>query len=144
MKTRLTIHFCLLVLLCGFVLMAGCLEGGKVKVRFVSDVKPILEAQCVRCHNDETLMGGLNLMNRERAMQGSAHGPILTPGRPENSPLYRATLDEGDPAHAMPATGPKLTERDREILRQWIKQGAEWPEGPDGAMTPIRAALDEV
>ena len=107
------------------------------KVEFVNDVKPILQTQCVRCHNDQSLLGGLNLMNRELAMRGSKRGPVLIPGDAEKSPLYRVTLLPAEQDHAMPATGAKLTDAEKEIIRQWIDQGADWPEGAPGTMEPV-------
>lgn len=114
-------------------------SGGKgdSKVDFVNDVKPILQTQCVRCHNDQSLMGGLNLMNRELAMRGSKRGPVVIPGDAEKSPLYRVTLLPAEQDHAMPATGAKLTDGEKAILRQWIDEGAEWPEGPEGTLEPV-------
>ena len=76
-------------------------------------------------------------MNHELAMRGSNRGPILIPGDPEKSPLYRVTLLPEDQDHAMPATGAKLTDAEKRILFNWIKQGAEWPEGAEGAMSPV-------
>lgn len=118
--------------------------GATPEVDFVIDVKPILQSQCVRCHHDQAIMGGLNLMNRELAMRGSSRGPVIVPGEPEKSSLYRVTLLPEDQDHAMPATGAKLDDRDKEILRLWIEQGAHWPEGEEGIMAPIQIDLDRV
>ncbi len=125
---------------------AGGGDGGEAAgaVDFVTDVKPILQTQCVRCHNDETIMGGLNLMNREVAMRGSSRGPVIVPGEPEKSLLYRVTLMPEDQDHAMPATGAKLTEAEKKILYRWVKDGAEWPEGEAGTMLPIKLDVDKV
>lgn len=117
---------------------AGPEGGGTVgKVDFVNDVKPILQAECVRCHHDGAIMGGLNLMNRTVAMRGSKRGPVLIPGEPDKSSLYRVTLLPEDQDHAMPATGAKLTEEEKRLLYRWIDEGAEWPEGEAGTMQPI-------
>jgi len=109
-------------------------------VDFVADVKPVLEKHCIRCHNDEQLLGGLNLMNRTAMMRGSKSGPVLVSGDPEKSLLFNATgLEHGKDAKAMPATGPVLTPEEKEALRIWIETGAEWPEGNDGMIVPIKA-----
>lgn len=113
-------------------------------VDFVNDVKPILQTQCVRCHHDGAIMGGLNLMNRAAAMRGSSRGPVIVPGEPDKSPLYRVTLLPEEENHAMPATGPKLTEAEKKILHQWIEEGAPWPEGEEGTMEPIDLEVDKV
>lgn len=124
---------------------AGAGESEKTaSVDFVRDVKPILQAQCVRCHHDGAIMGGLNLMNREAAMRGSSRGPVIVPGEPEKSPLYRVTLLPEEENHAMPATGPKLTADEQQILHDWIEEGANWPEGDEGKMAPIDLESDKV
>lgn len=122
--------------------LGGCDPGapGKTdagRVDFVNDVKPILQTQCVRCHHDQAIMGGLNLMSRELALRGSNRGPVLIPGDPEKSPLYRVTLLPEEQDHAMPATGAKLTAEEKEIIRRWIQEGADWPEGPEGRLAPV-------
>jgi hypothetical protein len=126
------------------VALSGCGGGDESNstpagnsVDFVNDVKPILQVQCVRCHHDGAIMGGLNLMNRELAMKGSSRGPVIIPGEPEKSPLYRVTLLPEDKDHAMPATGAILTDAEKKILHQWIKEGANWPDGKPGTMQPI-------
>ena len=143
------------------VILAGVFTGGCKKssdpasealeaepadeIDFVNDVRPILETQCVRCHNDESLFGGLNLMTRAAAMKGSENGPILVPGHPDKSLLYAATgLEHGKDPKAMPATGPKLNDVEKELIRKWIEQGAEWPEGKDGNMAPLKIEPDKV
>ena len=127
--------------------LCGCADDGEdsdptggppvAKVDFVNDIKPILQAECVRCHHDGAIMGGLNLMNRTVAMKGSKRGPVLIPGEPEKSSLYRVTQLPEDQDHAMPATGAKLTDEQKQLIFLWIEQGAEWPEGEAGTMQPI-------
>lgn len=122
----------------------GACEGepantGEAPVDFVTEIKPMLQAQCVRCHHDGAIMGGLNLMNREHAMKGSSKGPVIVPGEPEKSSLYQVTLLSEEENHAMPATGPKLTAAEKELLRRWIAEGAPWPEGEEGVIRPIEA-----
>lgn len=110
--------------------------GGKVD--FIADIKPLIQTQCVRCHNDETIMGGLNLMTKANTLRGSARGPVLIPGDPDKSLFFRVTQLPAEQDHAMPATGPKLTDEEKQLIRRWIEQGAEWPDGPEGIMQPIK------
>jgi hypothetical protein len=42
-----------------------------------------------------------------------------------------------DQDHAMPATGARLTEDEKKIIQRWIAEGANWPEGPEGALAPV-------
>ena len=142
-------------LLVSSLFFSGCGGGGEEtssdpgekaegKIDFVTQVKPILQSECVRCHHDGAIMGGLNLMTRASAMKGSSKGPVLVPGDPEKSSLYRVTQLPEDQDHAMPATGAKLSDEEKGILRQWIQEGADWPEGEAGAMQPIKIESEQV
>ncbi len=127
------------------VAMAACGGPGKpsgtaeAKVDFSGEIKPLLQEHCVRCHNDQSLFGGLNLMNRALAFRGGNNGPVIVPGHPEQSRLYLVTLLPADQDHAMPATGAVLSDAEKEWLRLWIEQGATWPEGEEGVLSPVQA-----
>lgn len=56
-------------------------------VDFALQIKPIFEERCVECHNSETLLGELNLQNRELAMKKRNAGPVIIPGKPDLSQL---------------------------------------------------------
>jgi len=107
-------------------------------VDFVKQIKPILADRCVECHNSETLLGGLNLQNRARAFQKRNPGPAIVPGSPEKSMLYLALTLPPKDKKAMPATGHRIPKDEVSTIRQWIAEGAKWPEGKDGAITVKR------
>lgn len=101
------------------------------KIDFKRDVRPILVVNCLECHNSETAKdnGNLNLETRKFAMTTGARPPILVPGKPDESRLIQVlTLD---PVHmqAMPPTPDKIWGVRMEILRRWIEEGADWPDG---------------
>ena len=56
---------------------------------FQTDLFPILQTHCLRCHNSEARLAGLDLSTEASLFQGSASGSILVHGRPQESPLYR-------------------------------------------------------
>lgn len=103
-------------------------------VDFVKLIKPILADRCVECHNSETLLGELNLENREHAFRNRKAGPAIVPGEPEKSMLYLALTLPPKDKKAMPATGHRIPKDEVNSIRQWIKEGAKWPEGNDGAI----------
>ncbi|MCB1279198.1 c-type cytochrome domain-containing protein [Prosthecobacter sp.] len=103
-------------------------------VDFVKEIKPILADRCVECHNSETILGELNLQNREHAFQKRKAGPAIVPGSPEKSMLYLALTLPPKDKKAMPATGHRIPKDEVNTIRQWIKEGAKWPEGKDGAI----------
>ncbi len=106
-------------------------------VDFVRQVKPILADRCVECHNSDAIFGDLNLQNRALAMRKRKAGPVIVPKEPEKSMLYLALTLPPKDKKAMPATGHRIPKDDVETIRRWIKEGANWPEGKDGAI-PVR------
>jgi mono/diheme cytochrome c family protein len=92
---------------------------------FESKVRPLLIAQCHSCHGPEKQKGGLRLDSAASLHKGSDSGPVVVPGKPEQSPLIRAINYQADVK--MP---PKAKLRPEEIadLATWVKQGAVWPE----------------
>ncbi len=88
-------------------------------ISFRTAIAPILEAQCLGCHNASKLGGGLSMASRDAVVRKT-----VVPGRPESSSFYLLTA-----AGAMPPGGPKLPAEQIENLRRWIATGAEWPSG---------------
>jgi mono/diheme cytochrome c family protein len=104
-------------------------------VDFAKQIKPILADRCVECHNSETIFGELNLQNREHAFTKRKAGPAIVPGSPEKSMLYLALTLPPKDKKAMPATGHRIPKDEVNTIRQWIAEGAKWPEGKEGAIT---------
>ncbi|MCC7376515.1 MAG: c-type cytochrome [Verrucomicrobiales bacterium] len=95
-------------------------------VTFASDIKPIFEKSCVKCHGPEKQKGKLRLDTLEATLKGSEDGAILTKGKSVESPLVHsvARLVEDD---AMPpeGKGDPLTKEQIGLVRAWIDQGAK-------------------
>jgi formylglycine-generating enzyme required for sulfatase activity/mono/diheme cytochrome c family protein len=102
-----------------------------MRVDFVQDVQPILEQNCVSCHREGHADGNLRLDHKEGAFAGGKSGKAIIPGRSSLSSLYTFTILPEDHDDLMPPTkkdGPMPAEK-CDILRFWIDQGAQWPEG---------------
>jgi mono/diheme cytochrome c family protein len=127
----------LVVLLAAFALGLSCQKKPDAKpVDFVTQIKPILQGRCINCHNSNAIFGDLNLENRAMATKTRAKGPILTPGKPEQSQLYIVlTLPEPE-TKSMPPTGHRIPDADVELVKHWVEQGAKWPDGADGVLKP--------
>jgi len=95
---------------------------------FVREVQPILAASCVRCHGAAKQKGRLRLDTRDGLLAGGEYGPVVSPGRPLDSPLY-TNLVEKDPIHRMPQESDPLPAAEIDTLRRWIAAGAPWPDG---------------
>ena len=124
-------------------LLIACLSAttalhaaGDAPVDFVKQIKPILADRCVECHNSETLLGDLNLQTRALAFSKRETGPVIVPKNAEKSMLYLVLTLPAKDKKAMPATGHRIPKDEVNLIRQWITEGAQWPEGKDGAITP--------
>jgi hypothetical protein len=95
------------------------------KVSFDADVKPILSANCFKCHGPDKQKGGLRLDDRKAALDGGNTGPVIVPGKSGESKLVHAAAGT-DPDAKMPPTGPALTAAQVGTLRAWIDQGADF------------------
>src|SRR3954466_13038301 len=64
-------------------------EAGGVAF-FETSVRPILQANCLKCHGGEKTKGGLKLTSRETILAGGETGPAALPSKPEQSLLVEA------------------------------------------------------
>ncbi|MEQ1829049.1 MAG: PSD1 and planctomycete cytochrome C domain-containing protein [Pirellula sp.] len=100
-------------------------------VTFERDVRPIFKAMCFQCHGEEPEPhGGIDLRLVQLITSGGESGPGITAGNPESSLLWRKI--ESD---EMPEGPKKLNRRQKQIIRDWIEQGAKTvrPEPADAA-----------
>lgn len=105
--------------------------------RFVTQVKPVLEYYCIECHNNASALkfGGLNLETGRQAMTTGAHGPVIVPGHPDASLLYRVLRFGHEHPLAMPPSPDKISHEQFKAIHDWIASGAVWPEGPAGHLS---------
>ena len=83
-------------------------------------IKFVLSVRCIECHNALEKKGGLDLSTRESMMLGGDSGVVLVPGKESESLMWkRIASDE------MPPKQP-LKESERETIRSWISNNAQW------------------
>ena len=129
-----------LACLFGTALVVGCAgtrqKAAKLSTKeafFVENVKPVLERNCLRCHNGTTLPGKLNLTDASTALTGKKGGmPYIVPGQPDDSRLILAISRKGTHRLMMPQLPISLTDDQIGTLREWIEDGAVWPTGEAG------------
>src|ERR1039458_6907148 len=98
------------------------------QIDFDRDIKPILDASCLRCHGPEKPKSHFRLDNRESALKGGNNNTNdIIPGESNRSKLiaYVAGLDK-DIQMPPPDHGPPLTPQQIGLLRAWIDRGATW------------------
>ena len=87
-------------------------------VGYEEDVQPIFQATCNSCHGDTVQTNGLRVTDYDSLLAGSDNGPVVTPGKPEESLLWRQIAN-----NVMPLVG-ELTPIEKEIIHGWILAGA--------------------
>ncbi|OYV00261.1 MAG: hypothetical protein CFE26_24240, partial [Verrucomicrobiales bacterium VVV1] len=118
--------------LCAFLLTtAGAEEPrGATRIEFNRDIRPILSDACFHCHGPDknTRESGLRLDVREDALKkGELGGLAIVPGKPEKSDLVRRILSDDEDEQMPPPDAHKvLSAAQKETLKQWIAQGAEY------------------
>ncbi len=102
-------------------------------VDFVRDIQPILRDNCYECHAGTTEEGGLNLGVKAKAFKGGDSDAPIIAGKSKQSLLIEL-VSGADEDRVMPPEGNKpLTQKQINLLRAWIDQGAKWPDGADVA-----------
>jgi len=106
------------------------------KVDFVRDVKPVLEFNCVSCHQESKAKGHLRLDTFEQMMLGAGKKKkraVVVSGKPEKSTLYTTAILDGDDDDVMPPTDHMhvLSKAETDILKTWIEEGVKWPKGQE-------------
>ena len=107
------------------------------KVDFVKDVQPIFASKCVSCHGADPKgkkpKGGYDLTTKEKAFKTGDNKNNLVPGKPEESLMYKTLLGPvgsgDDEISRMPSKKDALPAEEIAIIKQWIKDGANWPDG---------------
>jgi len=90
-------------------------------VDFKNEVLPLIAGKCAMpgCHNSPNGEDGVVLDSYAKILRE------VSPGRPNNSELWES-ITETDPEDMMPPPGyPQLTPAEKELIRQWILQGAK-------------------
>lgn len=98
------------------------------EIDYERDVKPLLKMKCWACHGPLKQESGLRLDAGQLIRTGGETGPVVVPGNSQQSLLVQrvASIDDLD---RMPPEGEALTEKQIEILKQWVKSGARSPDG---------------
>lgn len=115
--------------------LAAPAEAEKVEF-YQSQVLPILQEHCIKCHGGEKTRGGLKLTSREAILKGGDIGPAVSIEKPAESLLIKA-INYKDEDLQMPPKG-KLAPEQIEVMARWVQMGLPFPAG-----TPAHATSDE-
>ncbi len=105
------------LVLAGYDHRAGAAE----KVTYDDQVTPILRNSCFKCHNPDKAKGELDLTTYGAVMKGGGAGKSVVPGDAAGSKLFKSIARTEEPF--MPDKGPKMSDAEIEVIRNWIAGG---------------------
>ncbi len=107
------------------VLCCTTVTFGQGKIEYNRDIRPILAENCFACHGPDSASrkAGLRLDQRDDAIKQGA----IIPGKLKESALIERILTT-DASEIMPPkkTLKKLTAAQKELLKRWVAEGAEY------------------
>lgn len=112
------------------VTVAPKTSASAAKPDFAREVRPVLASHCFKCHgqDDATRKGGLRLDVRENALKPAKSDAVaIVPGKPQKSELVRRIFSsDEDELMPPPAAKHPLEPAEKELLRRWIADGADY------------------
>jgi hypothetical protein len=101
-------------------------EGSKpARLAFNRDIRPILSENCYACHGPDKNKRKAKLRLDERTSAVATQA--IVPGKPDDSELVARILsDDAEEVMPPPNTHKSLTAAQKDLLRRWIAEGAEY------------------
>ena len=99
--------------------------------QFALKVFPLLKEKCFACHGDDRdkIKGELILTSREDMLKGGEYSSkVLVPGHADESELYISVTWKNPDLEMPPKENDRLDENQIALLREWINNGAQWPD----------------
>ncbi len=95
-------------------------SAGLAAATFDEKVLPILKANCVPCHDEQTRSSGFSVQTLASVVNGGVRrGQAVKPGLPEESPLLQVLSGKLSPR--MPL-GKPLRDTETAVIREWIRE----------------------
>ena len=115
------------------------LTAEEERVDFNDHIRPLLADRCFVCHgfDSNAREADLRLDTPEGALEKREDGdPVIIPGKPKASPAWQRIIAT-DPDEVMPPPDfiRQLSKEDKELIKRWIEQGAEYE--PHWTFVPV-------
>ena len=121
----------LLLLVGGFTAAARAADEAAFSAEDVkfyeSQVKPILDDKCLKCHGGEKTKADLRVTSRGALLRGGESGLAVNLEKPDTS-LILKMINYADDDHQMPPK-QKLPAEQIAIITNWVKKGLPWTPG---------------
>jgi len=101
------------------------------RVSFEKDIRPLLSDRCFHCHgpDEKTREADLRLDRKEAAFATTDGQAAIVPGNLKASSVWqRVGTDDADLRMPPVDSGKTLNAAERDLIRRWIEQGANWVE----------------
>lgn len=102
--------------------------SSKKGVTFDTDIKPLFERSCTKCHGEDKQKARLRLDSLEMVLAGAKGEKVIAPGKSAKSKLVLVTskaTDDEDEWMPPPGKAQELTPEEIGLVRAWIDQGAK-------------------
>ncbi len=140
----MALRFACSVLCCSWLLcaVAPTTSAAEPPVNFGRDIQPILSENCFHCHGPDAKHREADL--RLDTFAGATAAGAVKPGQSADSELILRILSS-DPGEVMPPpkSNLKLTEVQKQLLKRWIDEGAQYSKHWS-FITPVRPAVPMV
>ena len=107
----------------------------QAEISFNKDVRPILSAKCIVCHGPDdgvdakgkaNRKAGLRLDTPEGAYREKDGISAIVPNSLEDSEAWVRITSKDDPMPPVDGHAKPLTSDEKELLKNWIEEGAEY------------------
>src|SRR4051812_15268080 len=134
--SRKKIIFIAAILIVAVLASAWLINISSSHIDYSTQVKPIINKNCITCHGGVRAKGNFSLLFRDSALKKTKDGKYaIVPGDPERSEMIQR-ITSNDPDERMPYHHEPLSKEDVDVLRKWIKQGASW--GENWSYVPLK------
>src|ERR1700677_2028454 len=108
------------------LLLAGGTDPKGIEF-FETKIRPVLSKHCYECHSAQArkVKAGLLLDSKAGMLQGGDSGPVLVPGKAQQSLIIKVLTHDGPTK--MPSRTTKLPEETLADFVKWIDMGAPDP-----------------
>jgi mono/diheme cytochrome c family protein len=93
------------------------------EVSFASDVAPLLQEHCLKCHGGDETEANLSMASLNALMKGGRTGAALVAGKGSDSLLVKKLRGAGIEGQRMPLGSPPLSDAAIATIEKWIDQG---------------------
>lgn len=95
-------------------------------ISFDKQIRPILQANCMGCHQPAKAKSGYVMTQFEQLLKGGESGDAaIVPGQPEKSRLLEDITPSNGKAKMPPDGRAPLTEAEIDLIKRWIAEGAK-------------------